>query len=204
MNKYEYMKRFFLLVCLYACTSLGVMAQGNAQQLADSIVKYQLKSGGWAKNQNWLEGVNPKEVKAWRKTGLGATIDNGATVSEMKALAKAADKVFEIKASNYKGLDKKELDKQLATYRTAFMGGLNFLLKMQYPNGGFPQFYPVRRKDDYSSHITFNDNAMVNVLNLLRDVANGAAAYKNIGIDKATKKKCLAAYERGIQCILDC
>lgn len=198
------MKHFVSLVCLCVYSSVGVMAQENAQQLADSIVKYQMKSGGWAKNQKWLDGVDPKVAKTWWRTGIGSTIDNGATVSEMKALAKAVDKVFEIKAGGYRWLDKKALDGQLETYRTAFMRGLDYLLKMQYPNGGFPQFYPVKNKDDYSSQITFNDNATVNVLKLLRDVANGAAEYKNLGIDKSMKKKCLVAYEKGIRCILDC
>lgn len=198
------MKRLLLLVCLYACASVAVMAQEKAQQLADSIVKYQMKSGGWAKNQKWLEGVAPKEAKEWRKTGIGATIDNGATVTEMKALAKAVDKVCEIRSDGYGWLDKKALDGQQEKYRMAFMDGLDFLLKMQYPDGGFPQSYPLRHKDDYSMHITFNDNAMVNVLKLLRDVANGAEEYKNLEIDKSTKKKCLAAYEKGIRCILDC
>ena len=196
------MRHFLLVVCL--CVSTGVMAQANAQQLADSIVKYQMKSGGWAKNQNWLEGVDPMIAKEWKKTGIGATIDNGATVSEMKALAKAADKVVEIKSSGFLRMDTKLLDEHLEKYRKAFIGGLNYLLKMQYPNGGFPQFYPLKSKEDYSLQITFNDNAMVNVLQLLRDVANGAGEYRNIEIDKSMRKKCLAAYERGIECILDC
>lgn len=198
------MRRFVLLVCLCACASAVVEAQEYAQQLADSIVKYQMKSGGWAKNQKWLEGVDPKEARAWQKTGIGSTIDNGATVTEMKALANAVDKVAQIKASNYRWLDKKALDEQFAKYRSSFMDGLDFLLKMQYHNGGFPQFYPEKSKEDYSSQITFNDNAMVNVLKLLRDVANGTAEYKNLEIDKATRKKCFVAYEKGIKCILDC
>lgn len=204
MRMYEYRKRFALLVCLCVCASVAVVAQENAQQLADSIVKYQMRSGGWAKNQKWLEGVDPKAAKEWSKTGIGSTIDNGATVSEMKALARAVDRGCAIKSSGFALLDKKVLDRQMEKYRTAFMDGLGYLLKMQYPNGGFPQFYPIRNNEDYSSQITFNDNATVNVLKLLRDVANGADEYKNVGIDKATRKKCLAAYEKGIKCILNC
>ena len=197
------MRRVFVLL-LGVCASVGVMAQGNAQQLADSIVKYQLKSGGWAKNQKWMDGVDPKEAKEWRRTGIGATIDNGATVAEMKVLAKAVNKVCLIKACDYKWMDMKALDMQFEKYRTAFMDGLDYLLKMQYHNGGFPQSYPSRHEDDYSSQITFNDTATVNVLKLLRDVANDAEEYRNIGIDKSTKRRCLVAYEKGIKCILDC
>ena len=196
------MKVFVFLLC--ACSSLAVMAQEKTQQMADSIVKYQMKSGGWAKNQKWLEGVDQKAAKEWKKTGIGSTIDNGATVSEMKTLARAVDKVYEIKASNYLRVDTKALDGHLKAYREAFMNGLDYLLEMQYHNGGFPQFYPMKDKEDYSSQITFNDNATVNVLTLLRDVANGAEEYKNLQIDKAMKKKCREAYEKGIKCILDC
>lgn len=51
--------------------------------------------------------------------------------------------------------------------------GLDYLLAAQYPNGGWPQFYPLR--SDYSRHITFNDDAMTDVLALLEDVANARA-----------------------------
>ena len=81
------MKRI-VVVILGCWVLLGVKAQLNVQQTADSIVKYQLKSGGWPKNQDWLKGVDPKEAWSWRK-GVGATIDNGATTGEMEILVKA-------------------------------------------------------------------------------------------------------------------
>lgn len=38
-----------------------------------------------------------------------------------------------------------------------------FLLASQYPNGGFPQVYPLR-SEGYSAYITFNDHAMPNAV----------------------------------------
>lgn len=197
------MKRVILMF-MGCCLALSVVAQEKAQQMADTIVKYQLKSGGWPKNQDWLKGVDPKEAKAWAKTGIGSTIDNGATVFEMNTLAVAVDRVYEIEADGYGWMDTKVLEAQREQYCTAFRLGLLYLLKMQYDNGGFPQYFPAKKGEDYSSQITFNDNAMVNVLKLLRDVANDAETYRRMGVDKSLKKKCLAAYEKGLQCVLDC
>jgi len=189
---------------LFFCFTCILMAQDKPQQLADSIVKYQLKSGGWAKNQDWLKGVDAKEAKIWRRMGIGSTIDNGATTNELKILAKAVDKTFEVESSGYGWMDKKVLEAQREGYRASFYRGLNYLLEMQYANGGFPQFYPAKAKDDYSSQITFNDNAMVNVLKLLRDVAAGTKQYEHMNVSKGIRKKCQEAYEKGLKCILDC
>ena len=46
-------------------------------------------------------------------------------------------------------------------------------LAAQYPNGGWPQSYPPGK--GYARHITFNDNTMVNLLELVRDVARSDA-----------------------------
>ena len=84
-----------------------------------------------------------------------ATIDNGATVD--------ANPVSGARPSG-------DVGRSLARARAA---GLEWLLAAQYPNGGWPQYFPLRA--DYSRHITFNDDAMVNVLWLLDDVAAGRA-----------------------------
>ena len=53
-------------------------------------------------------------------------------------------------------------------YKIAFLKGLDYLLMAQYENGGWSQFYPLEKK--YSSHITYNDDAMVNVLKVLKEI----------------------------------
>ena len=72
------------------------------------------------------------------------------------------------------------------------------MLAAQYPNGGWPQYFPLRA--DYSRHITFNDNAMVNVLLLLDDTAEGRAP-----MDVApppVRARARTAVARGIDVIL--
>lgn len=197
------MKRF-LCIAIVCSFVLSVAAQIDIQQKADSIVKYQMKSGGWPKNQDWLKGVDSKEARQWQKTGVGSTIDNGATTSEMEVLAKAVNQMAVMQSENYKWLDADMLKERRKAYLESFKRGLEYLLKMQYESGGFPQFYPAKPKEDYSAQITFNDNAMVNVLKLLRDVANDSARFHNMTVDKKMKKKCQAAYENGLRCIVNC
>lgn len=198
-----YMKRLILMLSVILVQTLA-LAQDKCLQLADSIVKYQSKAGGWLKNQDWLEGCENKALDLYRKKSIGATIDNGATVSEMRRLVEAIDRLEKMKELGFAGIDVKALENREKRYQASFLKALDYLLKMQYANGGFPQFYPPKEKADYSEHITFNDNAMVNALRMLRDVAKDDDALKNVDVDDALRKKCLESYEKGIKCILDC
>jgi PelA/Pel-15E family pectate lyase len=75
---------------------------------------------------------------------------------------------------------------------------LDYLFKAQYPNGGWPQFYPDL--SGYYKHITFNDDAMIGVMKLLRDVAAGKPNY--VFVDEARRANAARAVEKGIECIL--
>lgn len=163
-------------------------ATDEAAQIAENVLKYQTPIGGWTKNTGFhKEGVKPDEWERVLKTGVGATFDNEATSTEMRFLAKVY--------SNRK-------DKR---YRDAFLKGFDYILKAQYKNGGWPQFYPPRPQKSvaYSGCITYNDNAYVNVMNLLRDVFEDADEFKALKLNEKTKKKAREAYDKGIQCILD-
>jgi PelA/Pel-15E family pectate lyase len=46
--------------------------------------------------------------------------------------------------------------------------GVRYLLDAQYPNGGWPQIYPL--EGDFHDSVTFNDNAVARVAELLREV----------------------------------
>ena len=103
------MKGLAIKMCLLAVLSLfviNVSAQRTVRQQADSIVKYQMKSGGWPKNQDWLKGVDPKEAALWKTTGIGSTIDNGATVTEMEHLAAAVNLVDMMMTENAMWLER--------------------------------------------------------------------------------------------------
>src|SRR6185312_8367184 len=54
--------------------------------------------------------------------------------------------------------------------------------------------------EGYYKHITFNDNAMIGVMKLLRDVAAAKPAYTFV--DEARRASAAKAVEKGIECIL--
>lgn len=158
----------------------------EARAVADSIVKYQMPSGGWPKNQDWGMGPDTIEMEDCMRTGIGSTIDNGATYTELRFLARM-----------YRYTN-------IIEYRVAFLDGMEYLLGMQYPNGGWPQFYPSRGAGHYSNHITFNDNAMINVMQFLLEVAENGEPYDMLWLKDDLRQRCLKAYAKGVDCILKC
>jgi PelA/Pel-15E family pectate lyase len=156
----------------------------EAVRVADNVLLYQRDSGGWPKNLDMAAPLTDKEKAglAAQKAGTDSTIDNGATRTEMIFLAR----VFNAGRQE--------------RFKEAFLKGLDYLLKAQYAGGGWPQFYPNAR--GYSLHITFNDDAMIGVMSLLRDVARKDPAYAFV--DEPRRAKAGQAVEKGIECILKC
>jgi PelA/Pel-15E family pectate lyase len=157
-------------------------ATSEALRVADNVLLYQRNSGGWPKNIDMateLSGRDRAELTA-RKTETDSTIDNGATYTQMQFLAK----VHEAQPQS--------------RHRDAFIKGFDYLLKAQYDNGGWPQFYPDL--NGYYSHITFNDDAMVGVMKLLRDVANKTPVYWFVDTERRAKAE--QAVQKGLDCIL--
>lgn len=87
-------------------------------------------------------------------------------------------------------------------YREAFCQGVEYLLSGQYDNGGWPQFWPGMR--GYQVHITFNDDAMVNTMEMLRDIYLQKAPFDGKLTDKALRQKAIKAFNKGVECILKC
>lgn len=165
----------------YLTRATNWYATAEARRVADNVLQYQSAQGAWPKNTDLTVQPTPAIVAEVEAKGDNNTIDNGGTIMPMRFLALMAQ------ATND------------ARYTGAFARGLDYLFAAQYPNGGWPQFYPLR-DHGYYSHITYNDNAMVNVMFLLRDVATGNAPYGFVDSDRRAKAK--AAVARGIDCIL--
>jgi len=160
------------------------MASGDeASKIAETVLLYQRSNGGWPKNYDRkadLSEPDRRKILADRDRA-DTTFDNGATHTELRILGRAYSKSRDQR------------------FLSAFRRGIEFTLAAQYPNGGWPQRFPLPRK--YGRHITFNDGAMVGVLRLLRDVADGAKTLDFV--DEELRKRCRTAVERGIQCILE-
>ena len=155
-------------------------ATAEAREIADNLLRYQSKQGAWPKNTDLTVPPTAQTLAELEKSGVHNTIDNGATTTPMRFLALMAQSTHERK------------------YQKSVLRGLDYLLVSQYRNGGWPQFFPLRT--GYYSHITYNDDAMMNVMFLLRDVAEGKAPYEFA--DARRRKKAAAAVSKGIECIL--
>lgn len=157
--------------------------QTEITNIANNMLLFQKNNGGWPKNYDFFAILTPEQkntVKA-AKGETNTTFDNGNTYTQIAALAIA------FKAT---GVEK---------YKTACLRGLEFVLKAQYKNGGWPQYYPIE-KDNYSSHITFNDGAIIGVMQLIKDILDGKPQYAFI--DSKLRERLESAYNKGMDCII--
>jgi PelA/Pel-15E family pectate lyase len=153
-------------------------ASAEARRLADTVLLYQSDNGSWPKNTDMsVPPTGPFEHE------VTDTIDNQATTLEMEFLAQV------VQAGGAPNR---------AAYVAAFDKGFDYLLAAQYPNGGWPQFFPLR--PGYYTHITYNDDAMVRVLTVLRDVSDGKTPYGFV--DAGRKAKAAESVARGVDIIL--
>ncbi|MFN7928303.1 MAG: pectate lyase [Blastocatellia bacterium] len=159
-------------------------ASDEAVRIADNLLIYQRTIGGWPKNIDMAKPFTPagRAEVIDQKEQNDSLIDNGATYTQMMYLAR----VYQAKPQE--------------RFKAAFLLGLDYLLKMQYANGGWPQYYP--RLTGYYKHITFNDDAMIGVMTLLRDIARKEAVYTFV--DDVRRRQAAQAVEKGIDCILKC
>ena len=156
----------------------------EAIRIADNVLLYQQTTGGWPKNIYMPAELTADEYKkalAAKDNVNQSTIDNNATSTEIRYLSRV-----------YLATD-------IEKYKEAALEGIRYILKAQYPNGGWPQFWP--RPKGYYTHITYNDNAMVNVMNLLRDVYNKKAPYTYVPDTLCQRAR--AAFDKGVECILN-
>lgn len=156
----------------------------KAKEIAENVLLYQKDNGGWPKNIQMHKSITSKKKEALlnEKSKIkNTTTDNCATTQEM---------IFLIKVHHHHKNDR---------YISAFCDGIKYLLEAQYPNGGWPQYYPLR--DGYYSHVTYNDNSMVDILRVLKMVIDDPDYYKKF-LPNGQYHKIKSAFDLGIECIL--
>jgi PelA/Pel-15E family pectate lyase len=147
-------------------------ASAEAKAIADTVVSFQTPAGGWGKNldrtapprapgQSWTGGDAKAGAHATQDGAGGwsfvGTLDNDATIAELRFLARVHANAPDPR------------------YRAAFLKGVAYLLQAQYPNGGWPQVYPLQ--GGYHDALTLNDDTMIHAVALLRDVAAGGGDF---------------------------
>lgn len=176
-------------------------AEPEARRIADIVVSFQTPAGGWSKNLDLslhlrapgesfapdnrsralsdFDFDTPHNAK-WNYVG---TFDNDATITELRFLAK----VIAVASTN-----------DVASYQKSFLHGIDYILAAQYPNGGWPQVWPL--EGGYHDMITYNDDAMINILHFLRDVSDSTSEFTFV--PAPTRALVAASLHRGTDCIL--
>jgi len=160
-----------------------------AEKVADALIWGQHPAGGW----HYFIDFDMTEVKRWYDEVYSkcwgweeyyhyygnCTFDDGVTSGATRYL-------MELYMTT---LDPK--------YRVPLIKALDFILESQYPNGGWPQRYPLKYDfphdghPDYTSFYTFNDNVIQDNIYLLLD------AWEQLGNEEYRK----AAY-RGMDFVV--
>lgn len=159
------------------------MGTAEAARVGDNLLFYQHETGGWPKNMRLQDPLTDnvrKKVDEMKKGKRYATIDNKGTTTEIIYLSRLYNATKDER------------------YRDAVLRGFDYLFKAQYANGGWPQFFPLSK--GYYTHITYNDDAMVNVLKVMRDAAKGKAPFTFL--PDSVKAKAQASLDKGVDCIL--
>jgi PelA/Pel-15E family pectate lyase len=172
----------------------------EARHTADTIISFQTPAGGWGKNvdrsgpprlrgqhyvpietlpANAREDIKSADAN-WSYVG---TIDNNATTTEIRFLARV-----QAQAPGPEG----------EAYRAAFLKGVRYLLAAQFPNGGWPQVYPLQ--GGYHDAVTFNDDALCDVATLLASVAARRDDYASV--PEPISSAARGAVARAVQLIL--
>jgi PelA/Pel-15E family pectate lyase len=154
----------------------------DLKEVGDNILLYQKDNGGWPKNYDIMAVLTQeqKDSLIGAKKILNTTFDNGTSYTHVAALAK----IYTVT--------------HVEKYKEAALKGLDFILAAQYNNGGWPQYYPL--EDNYSRYITYNDGAMIGIMEVLKDIIDRKPQYAFI--DNKHLEKLKKAYNKGLDCII--
>jgi PelA/Pel-15E family pectate lyase len=176
-------------------------ATPEARHVGDVIVSFQTPGGGWSKNfamngevrqpgesyttNNISRFLGPDDFDTPRDPNWNyvSTLDNDATSTQIRFLA--------LVGTANPGPEGEP-------YRAACIRGIRYLLAAQYPNGGFPQVWPL--EGGYHDAITYNDNAVTLAATVLTDAASGTGNYAFV--PPALREQAHAAAARALDCIL--
>jgi len=152
----------------------------EGKRVMDVILSFQTPSGGWSKRTDMSKEPRKPGQAFGVEKGYIPTFDNSATSTQLRLLAQA----------HYATGDTR--------YITAFAKGLSFIITAQYPNGGWPQNYPL--VGGYHDHITYNDALMRDLMAVLYGVARAKNEFAFA--TKEQQQAAQASLARALDCVL--
>ncbi len=161
--------------------------RANDIKQADALLTWQMDHGGWYKNMEdkynrpW-DGQEPKSEMYTPEDGELGVIDNNATTNEILFLALMYKETGDTR------------------YKDSVLKGIHYLLKAQYDTGGWPQVYPAR--GNYSDYATYNDNAMIRVMNVLTMVSQKKYPFNSDIVNDDLSKQIDISLDLGLDYIL--
>ena len=164
----------------------GVTTVYATKVRSESILIWQRSNGGWGKAVPDLSQYDreqtstEKATAASTKNSTDTTIDNGHVTTELRYLL-----------ADYKSTNN-------PNYLVAAEKAIDYLFLAQYANGGWPQYYPD--KSLYRHQITYNDDAIVKVMNVMWDISKSKNNLELV--NPSYKSKAVTAFNKGIDIML--
>ncbi|MDL4839809.1 pectate lyase [Aquibacillus rhizosphaerae] len=159
----------------------------QAIEEANNLLTWQMEHGGWTKNWPHIyqrEWDGQESRSEWVDNGMElGTIDNDATIAEMLHIAQMYQETGDIR------------------YKESTEKAIEFLFNLQYDSGGFAQVYPAR--GNYSDYVTFNDEAMINVLELMDSIVKREYPFDSDLISDAYRVKVEDSIDMAVDYILN-
>jgi hypothetical protein len=137
-----------------------------AEKAAAALIWSQSNEGGW---NYMMDFAGDRSLKSWYNT-IGK---NGWRLEEFQHYYGNCTFDDDVSSNAARFLLRMYIQKLDPKYKPALDKAINFILKSQYPNGGWPQRYPLKYDfnkaghPDYSSYYTYNDDVIGENLNFL-------------------------------------
>ena len=160
----------------------------NTESYALNMITWQMSHGGFSKamESKYKSAWDGKaSLSSWYSgsTPLGM-FDNNATVMEMQFL------------SNQYKISSNAANK--AKFKASVNKAVDFILVSQHASGSWPQVYPQRTGTTYSNMATYNDNGMVRVMTLVKDILDKKAPFDSDIIDATKLPKLKTALQKSV------